>query len=112
MSPKATPAPATPAIAQVKTVPFKGELPKRGGGFQRKPNPFDALFSTLEFDAEGKSANMLTEVEYKDPAELKPYVTLLRNAAAHVDKGLDVWTVDNGIVWQARPRRTRKTAAA
>lgn len=103
---------ATPPIAQVKTVPFKGELPKRGGGFQRKPNAFDPLFANLSYDGEGKSDHMLTEVAYANPDELKPYVTLLRNAAAFVSKGLDVWTVENGIVWQARPPRARKSKAA
>lgn len=103
----------TPAIAKVTTKPFTGELPKRGGGFQRKENPFDTLMESLTFDEEGKSGTMLTEVAYKDPAELKPYVSLLRNAATHVcQKGLDVWTVENGIVWQARNPRQRKARAS
>ncbi len=101
-----------PAIAKVKTVPYSGELPKRGGGFTRKPNPFDPLFDGLEYDGEGASQHMLTEVKYEDPAELKPYVSLLRNAAKHVGKGLDVWTVENGIVWMARNPREKKSKAA
>lgn len=101
-----------PAIAKVRTVPFTGELPKRGGGFTRKPNPFDALFDGLKYDDEGQSGHMLTEVAYNDPAELKPYVSLLRAAAKFVGKGLDVWTVDNGIVWQARPVRAKTVKAA
>lgn len=109
MAPKVT---ATPPIAQVRTVPFTGELPKRGGGFQRKPNPFDAVFATLEYDDEGKSKHLLSEVAYEDPAELQPVITLLRNAATFVEKGLDVWVVDNGVVWQARPPRKRKVKPA
>ncbi len=104
--------PKPQGAVQVKTVPFTGELPKRTGGFQRKENAFDPIMSTLVFDDEGKSDHMLTEVAYSDPAELKPYVSLLRNAAAFIDKGLDVWTVENGVVWQARPPRTRKSQAA
>lgn len=103
-----TPAP----IAQVRTVPFTGDMPKRSSGFTRKPNPFDDLFSVLEYDGDGKSKPMLTEVAYSNPDELKPYVTLLRNAATFVGKGLDVWTVDAGVVWQARPPRQRKSTAA
>jgi hypothetical protein len=108
------PRPSTPppaGIAKVTTKPFTGDLPTRGGGFARQPNPFDDLFAKLAFDEEGTSGHMLTEVAYKDPAELKPYVFLLRGAAKYIGKGLDVWTVDNGIVWRARPVRVRQAAA-
>ncbi len=103
--------PIPTGISKVKTVAFTGELPKRGGGFTRQPNPFDPMFASLVFDAEGKSGHMLTEVAYSDPAELKPYVSLLRGAARFIDKGLDVWTVDNGIVWLARPPRVKGAPA-
>lgn len=101
-----------PAITKVRTVAFDpnkhGDLPKRSGGFTRPPNPFDDVLAAVmagKPDENGAYAHQLTEVAYKDPAELKPYVNLLRNAAKHVGIGLDLWTVEAGIVWQLRPKR-------